>query len=222
MTRNGKIARLPKAIREELNLRIDNSDEGKALVQWLNSLPEVQAVVATEFGGKPIREQNLSEWKKGGYRDWEARQERHAFIRELEQEANVLGSVMEPKAVNRHLSVVLTAELATLLCSLKKIEDPRERAQSLAQVIGRFAQLRREESNAGRMEILRERWEEEIATKKEGKRSGGTFMPLQALLLQQMYIDTFSRAQVQSFEGFGYSGPEGPVGFTTANPSESE
>ena len=31
--------------------------------------------MAAEFDGKPIREQNLSEWKQGGYRDWMAQQE---------------------------------------------------------------------------------------------------------------------------------------------------
>ena len=74
-TRNGKIARLPRAVRLELNRRLDEGEQGKKLVVWLNALPEVQAIVAAEFGGKPIREQNLSEWKQGGYRDWVAQQE---------------------------------------------------------------------------------------------------------------------------------------------------
>ena len=70
VTRNGKIARLPRAMREELNRRLRDGEQGNKLVAWLNGLPEVKAVVALEFGGKPIREQNLSEWRKGGYRDW--------------------------------------------------------------------------------------------------------------------------------------------------------
>ena len=60
-TRNGKIARLPHMVREELNRRIRDGEEGKKLVAWLNGLPKVKAVVAAEFGGKPISEQNLSE-----------------------------------------------------------------------------------------------------------------------------------------------------------------
>jgi hypothetical protein len=71
----GKIARLPRPIRQELNRRLDEGEPGKKIVAWLNNLPEVQTVMAKEFGGKPIREQNLSEWKKGGYRDWVAQQE---------------------------------------------------------------------------------------------------------------------------------------------------
>lgn len=75
VTRNGKIARLPRAVRQELNRRLDEGEQGKKLVVWLNGLPEVQTIVAAEFGGKAIREQNLSEWKRGGYRDWQAQQE---------------------------------------------------------------------------------------------------------------------------------------------------
>src|SRR5437667_9659731 len=74
-TRNGRIARLPLAVRQELNRRLDEGEQGKKLVAWLNGLPAVQAIAATEFGGKAIREQNLSEWKQGGYRDWRAQQE---------------------------------------------------------------------------------------------------------------------------------------------------
>src|SRR5690348_16682438 len=75
VTRNGKIARLPHAVREQLNQRIRDGEEGKKLVTWLNTLPEVAAVVAAQFDGKPIRAQNLSEWKKGGYLEWLAHQE---------------------------------------------------------------------------------------------------------------------------------------------------
>lgn len=70
VTRNGKIARLPHSARQELNRRLDEGEQGKKLVAWLNALPEAQAIVSAEFGGKPIREQDLSEWRQGGYRDW--------------------------------------------------------------------------------------------------------------------------------------------------------
>jgi hypothetical protein len=43
MTRNGKIVRLPRSIREELNRRLDNGEQGKALVEWLNSPGDPQA-----------------------------------------------------------------------------------------------------------------------------------------------------------------------------------
>lgn len=70
ISRRGKIARLPEAIRAEVNRRLDDGVEGKKVVAWLNALPEVQAIVATEFAGRLLSEQNLSQWRKGGYQDW--------------------------------------------------------------------------------------------------------------------------------------------------------
>ncbi len=42
---NGKIARLPKSIRDDLGRRIENGEQGKDVVEWLNGLPAVQDVL---------------------------------------------------------------------------------------------------------------------------------------------------------------------------------
>jgi hypothetical protein len=39
MTRTGKIARLPLAIRWQLNQRLQHGEVGASLLRWLNSLP---------------------------------------------------------------------------------------------------------------------------------------------------------------------------------------
>jgi hypothetical protein len=84
MTHNGKIGRLPKSIQTELNRRLRNGEKGQALAAWLNSLPAVQAVLAAEFhGGKPIRQQNLSQWRKRGYLNWLRQQEALEITQEL-------------------------------------------------------------------------------------------------------------------------------------------
>src|SRR5258708_4747582 len=69
-TRIGKIARLPKEIRNELNERLQDGERGVDLVVWLNDLPKVQETLAQFFHGRPVTEQNLSEWRWGGYNDW--------------------------------------------------------------------------------------------------------------------------------------------------------
>ncbi len=69
-TCNGKIARLPLEIRELLNKRLQDVEQGNKLVAWLDSPPEMRAVVASEFGGRPINEQSSRHWKQCGYRDW--------------------------------------------------------------------------------------------------------------------------------------------------------
>ena len=69
-SRIGKIARLPYSIREQLNLKLHDGISAKSILPWLNSLPEVKAVLAADFDNRPISKQNLSEWKHGGHRDW--------------------------------------------------------------------------------------------------------------------------------------------------------
>ena len=44
MTRNGKIARLPLALSQQLNQRLQNGELAQDLLSWLNQMPEVQAI----------------------------------------------------------------------------------------------------------------------------------------------------------------------------------
>src|ERR1035441_1363007 len=83
MTRNGKIARLPQSIREQINRRLQDGRPGKQIVAWLNTLPEVAAVMAAKFDGKPINEPNLSHWRLGGYQDWEIQQDALEIVRRV-------------------------------------------------------------------------------------------------------------------------------------------
>jgi hypothetical protein len=66
----GKIGRLPDHIQLELNRRLANNECGLRLIIWLNGQPEVQAILARDFGGRPINSVNLTKWRKGGYYDW--------------------------------------------------------------------------------------------------------------------------------------------------------
>jgi hypothetical protein len=83
LTHQGKIGRLPKTLRDQVNRRLENGEKGRSIVAWLNSLPEVQAILAAHFEGKPVREQNLSEWRKRGYRQWLLRREAQAMAAEI-------------------------------------------------------------------------------------------------------------------------------------------
>jgi len=71
-TGNGKIANLPAEIREQLNYRLNDGEPGNELVEWLNAKPEVMKVINDLFDGRPISEQNLSQWRTHGYRVWHA------------------------------------------------------------------------------------------------------------------------------------------------------
>ena len=69
-TRTSKIARLPAAVREELNERLLDGEEPSAIVAWLNSLPAVKKVLERLFASQPITEVNLCRWRQGGYAGW--------------------------------------------------------------------------------------------------------------------------------------------------------
>jgi hypothetical protein len=73
--RFGKIARLPRELREQLNRRIRDGEKGRRLIIWLNGLPEVQAILDRDFGGRPINSINFTKWRAGGYRDWHLQHE---------------------------------------------------------------------------------------------------------------------------------------------------
>ena len=66
----GKIARLPRDLRETLNGRMQEGVTGRRLAAWLNALPEVRQLLDRDFGGAAISEQNLTNWRHGGHREW--------------------------------------------------------------------------------------------------------------------------------------------------------
>jgi hypothetical protein len=157
LTRNGKIARLPLAVRQELNRRLDDGEQGKKLVAWLNGLPEVQAIVAAEFGGKPIREQNLSEWKRGGYPDWTAKQEALEIVQRLGEDATEWNA--EGRApLTDTLALWLAARYAV---ATRRVAETggRDGWRLLRELCGDIVELRKGDHTAERLQIERERLE---------------------------------------------------------------
>src|SRR5260370_19390085 len=156
-TRNGKIAGLPLEVRQELNRRLDEGEQGKKLVAWLNGLPEVQAMVATEFGGKAIREQNLSEWKQGGYRDWLAKQEALEIAERLGEDATEWNTEGRGSLTDT-LAFWLVARYA--LATRRVAETGgREGWSLLREMCGDIVELRKGDHTAERLQIEREQLE---------------------------------------------------------------
>ena len=93
--RRGKIARLPAAIREELNFRLDDGQEAEEILTWLNSLPEVREATTKYYAGVPVSPQNVSAWRNGGFQEWLFRQQfldstsdMRTFLDELQEDIN--------------------------------------------------------------------------------------------------------------------------------------
>lgn len=88
----GKIARLPHAIREQLNRKLLDNQAAPDILAWLNALPETAAAIADlnrtgrTFGGRvagPIDERNLSKWRYTGYAAWLKQRDRLLQTRDL-------------------------------------------------------------------------------------------------------------------------------------------
>jgi len=152
-TRTGKIARLPQDFRDQLNRRIRDGHQGKHLAAWLNTLPEVQAIMTAEFAGKPIRPQNLSEWKHGGYRDWLLEQSALNLARQLAQDTAGLQARFPFADLLAHR---LTARYALAACALPAQDSPGQ-WRRLRELCADVVQLRRGDHAAERLRLDRER-----------------------------------------------------------------
>jgi hypothetical protein len=158
-TRTGKIARLPRQIRDQLNRRLQNGAPAKRLVAWLNSLPEVRAVLKAEFGSRSVSEQNLSEWKLGGYPDWQLQQEAIELVRHMDADSNELN-----QASKLRLTDLLAQRLAARYAVATKLLTQSDTGgeidlKLLRELCGDIVALRKGDHSAERLEVERERLE---------------------------------------------------------------
>ena len=71
--RNGKIARLPFVLREEINRRMRDNTPRRDIIAWLHQ-DHADALKAAGIATVPPR--SLSSWRIGGHKDWLRQQER--------------------------------------------------------------------------------------------------------------------------------------------------
>jgi hypothetical protein len=92
----GKIGRCPPQIREEVCRRLHEGQTGRKICAWLNEHPDVLRVLDENFGEEPVTEQNLSEWRKGGFRKWLERREQIENTKQLADYSLKLAEGMSP------------------------------------------------------------------------------------------------------------------------------
>ncbi len=163
MTRNGKIARLPGGIRSELNARMENGEETESLLAWLNGLPVAQEMLKAKFEGAPLNKQNLSEWRLGGFREWQLRQEWLEQAKVLEDAVEEIDQEMEAQSLPRLLAGVLAVRYAALLNGWNGEVDEKIEGQLrlLRGMVRDVALLQRTLERASRLERDIDREEEE-------------------------------------------------------------
>ncbi len=158
-TRNGKIARLPKTIREELNRRLEDGWTGPNLLEWLNSLPQVQSVLQDDFNGHPISESNLTHWRSGGYLDWLKHQDDQDQIRLMIEDSCDLEKEEIDGLLCDRIARIATIELARQTHELNAIEDPGERWKKFQELSREISRLQNGAHYARHVQIRCERWQ---------------------------------------------------------------
>ena len=160
MSRNGKIAHLPRHIRDELNQRLDNGEPGVQLLEWLNALPEVKQVLENHFDSRPISKQNLHEWTRGGYQAWLRLQESREQVEALREQSSDLEKDTGGGSIADRLSTLLSVQLLAAIQQLETIKDPKERWLQTKDLLHELHRLRREDHDAARIRLAKEQWEE--------------------------------------------------------------
>ena len=126
-TRTGKIASLPFEVREELCQRLRNGQRGAKLMNWLHAYEP------------SINDQNLTNWRQGGYQDWLKEQKELDELRRqsesIKRELDAGGFDMLDRAIIRCAADLADADLspekkAGAISSLKMTVIAGKRAET--------------------------------------------------------------------------------------------
>lgn len=169
MAQKSKIARLPRDIRDELNRRLDNGETGPRLVAWLNASPRVREVLKNDFDGREINEQNICDWRNGGYLDWQARQETLALMREFRADSKEIAKESAGE-LTECLATVVAARYAAMLQGWNGeiTDDMRRRLRGMKGLSREVVRLRHSERELERAKIEREALELKRQKTEEG------------------------------------------------------
>ena len=154
MTRNGKIARLPRSLRDELNRRLAANEDGATLLDWLNAAPDVKDLLARDFAGEPISKENLDEWRHGGFLEWQNRQDLFAQAADL-TDANGEWDALAANDFTERLAAVVVMRYADALAAWNGGDDEafRLKLRDLRRFNQDLAVLRRYNQTAARLKM---------------------------------------------------------------------
>jgi hypothetical protein len=154
MTRTGKIARLPRSIRNELNQRLDDGESGVSILKWLNRLDEVQSILDLFFDGQRINNPNLTAWRQGGFVDWKRHRESSEWVRAVSEQAEQMTDEAGLMPLSDRVSSLAAMALGKLMQNIAAPKDGDTPAPGEFHALMKdLAQLRREDREAARLRI---------------------------------------------------------------------
>lgn len=207
--RVGKIARLPRAVRERLNQRLDQGCGGEELLPWLNGLKETKQLLKHDFDNRPISKQNLSDWRKGGYAEW-------CLRRELEEEVGTMAGHARDLsgAANRFIAddlvTLFTARYASLL-----MRWDGEVSEAFDLRVRLFSRMRRDllrlQESAHSTALNERQWQQfdrEAKAEVQKKEFDQAMAPIKAMMDRRMLVEQYGEnignAMAVCFERLNY------------------
>jgi hypothetical protein len=152
----GKISRLPHELRQQLNQRLADGQTGKTILPWLNSIPEVQALLADSFDGQPINDQNLSDYRTRGFRRWEMRQAALEFATDEAADPPPASQVAASPLVD-HLVHWIATRFAAAAHNAPIPEDSQADLREIRNFLSDIVALRRGDLVARRLSLEQQR-----------------------------------------------------------------
>jgi hypothetical protein len=186
-SRQGKIARLPRVIREVVNHRLADGQPAAEILAWVNAQPKVRDVLARHFDGEDISPQNLSIWKSGGFADWLKTQEKEESIRSLADYSFRLAEA-GGKDLSAGAVAIAAGKIYEVLESVAQFdEDGTDEGKGEVGVIDALAKLRSLELDARRVDQR----DQVIAIAKRKQASKEREVELAERRFQTLAVETF-------------------------------
>lgn len=159
MARTGKIARLPLAVREELNMRLMNNENGQTILTWLNALPVCQERIKGEWKGEPVNDANLSIWRSGGFADWMSEQEHLQEVQRMSEYsmklAQAAGGNLSKGLLAANVGKIQQAleEFWDGLRDIKDTEEGNDKDQAITRLLSALTAIRSVELDEQKLEL---------------------------------------------------------------------
>lgn len=151
----GKIGSLPAHLREEVNRRLHDGKTGKEICDWLNTLPEVLAILDERWAEQPITPQNLSEWKAGGYQIWLRSREKGEHLRRLTDWAYTLTDKVVVEKLTGAAQAIMAGNLLEVMETMNS-EEAMGLIEALAGVTLSVDRTQKNEIARSKLELTRE------------------------------------------------------------------
>jgi hypothetical protein len=130
------------------------------LVRWVNE--EVRFFLRDSDESRRLRitEQNLSEWRSGGYQDWLRHEEARQFLKGMAEQAGEMDEAADGKSICDRFGALVAVDMARLAKKfLEQETDDEKRWARLKEISKELSRLRRDEHRAMCTWIKREQWE---------------------------------------------------------------